>query len=236
MAGCELCKLSLNANEGFIVNTSQVVSAPSFWEGRFTEAMLGLKRKFRDDIPQMEADKKFKYYILKECHIETGRLVCSGCMGNFPSVDRDKASEYAEDFWKTEDKENYRNKETGPASVEEAVKIAGPIWKRMSGKEPPEVKDNREPVKSQKKGCFIATACYGDYNCREVIILRGFRDEYLEKNFFGSLLVKIYYAVSPTLANFVDDKPVLKDFTKKMLLNPIITMIIPVFRRDSQNH
>lgn len=235
MAGCELCKLSLNANEGFIVNTSQVISAPSFWEGQFTEAMLGLKRKFRDDVPQMEADKKFKYYILKECHVETGRLVCSGCMGNFPSVDRDKASKYAEDFWKTEDKGNYRNKETGPATVEDAVKIAGPIWKRMSGKEPPEVKDNREPVKSQKKGCFIATACYGDYNCREVMILRAFRNEYLEKNFFGSLIVKIYYSISPPIADFLGNRPGLKDFVRRVLLHPIVTFIHGFFRSGSPN-
>lgn len=232
MAGCELCKLSLKENEGFIVNTSQVVAVPSFWEGRFTEAMLGLKRKFRDDIPQMEADKKFKYYILKECHIETGRLVCSGCMANFPSVDRDKASKFAGEFWKTEDKGNYRNRETGAASVDEAIKTAGPIWKRMSGKEPPEVKDNRESAEPKKKGCFIATACYGDYGCREVLILRDFRDGYMEKSRFGSFLVQIYYTVSPPLAEYMGDKPLMKTFIRRVLLHPLITIINRLFKID----
>ncbi len=235
MAGCELCKLSLNKNEGYIVNTSQLVSVPSFWEGRFTEALLGLKRKFRDDIPQMEADKKFKYFILKECHVETGRLVCSGCMSQFSMADRDKASQYALEYWKTEDKGNYRNKETGSASVEEAVKIAGPIWKRMSGKAPPEVKDNREPVKSQKKGCFIATSCYGDYNCREVMILRNFRDGHLEKNFFGSLIVKIYYLFSPVIADFLENKPGLKIIIRRTFLHLLVLLISGLFRQDSPN-
>lgn len=225
MANCEICKLSLKENEGFIVNTSQLVSEPSFWEGRFTEVMLGLRRKFRDDIPRMEADKKFKYSILKECHIDTGRLICSGCMSNFTCIDIDEASRFAGEFWKMEDKTNYRNSKTGTASVEEAVKIAGPIWKRMSGKEPPVVKDNREPEKSLQKGCFIATACYEDFDCKEVRILRSFRDEYMETSLIGSFLIRVYYVISPPVACFIGNNPGLKSFISKVILPPIIEMI-----------
>ena len=55
------------------------------------------------------------------------------------------------------------------------------------------------PAPAQKKGCYIATAVYGSYDCPEVWTLRRFRDDCLEKSAAGRLLVRAYYRVSPWL-------------------------------------
>ena len=229
MAKCEICKLSLRDGEGFVLGASQMADSSKFWEGRFTEAVLGMRRKFGNRVPKVEADKKFKLFILQECHKDTGRLVCSGCLTEFEGIDREKAAGYAKEFWKAENKDNYKNKDTGCASVEDAVKVAGPIWKRMTGHEPPQVEDNVKPEK--KKGCFIATACYGDYNCREVKVLRRFRDEVLEKSLFGSVMVKFYYGVSPTLAGFIEKVQVLKKFVRFGILEKIVEVCSEYLRK-----
>ena len=50
---------------------------------------------------------------------------------------------------------------------------------------------------SKDKGCYVATAVYGSYDCPEVWTLRRYRDSYLMKKSLGRLFVKVYYAVSP---------------------------------------
>ncbi len=49
-------------------------------------------------------------------------------------------------------------------------------------------------------GCYIATAVYGSYTCREVFTLRRYRDDYLSKHLWGRAFIRVYYALSPTLA------------------------------------
>lgn len=51
----------------------------------------------------------------------------------------------------------------------------------------------------KKKGCYIATAVYGSYDCPQVWTLRRYRDFSLRRSAPGRLFVKLYYAVSPTL-------------------------------------
>ncbi len=50
---------------------------------------------------------------------------------------------------------------------------------------------------SSKKGCYIATAVYGTYNCPQLWTLRRFRDDKLLHTWYGRLFVKFYYATSP---------------------------------------
>lgn len=49
------------------------------------------------------------------------------------------------------------------------------------------------------KGCYIATAVYGSYDCPEVWVLRRYRDFKLDTTWYGHLLIKAYYTVSPWL-------------------------------------
>ena len=50
-----------------------------------------------------------------------------------------------------------------------------------------------------KKGCYIATAVYGSYDCPEVWTLRRYRDKHLRQTTLGRLFIRIYYAISPTI-------------------------------------
>ena len=70
---------------------------------------------------------------------------------------------------------------------------------------------------SSSGGCYVATAVYGSYDCPEVWLLRRYRDYYLDKNFFGRLFIKIYYAISPTLVKWFGKSKWFKKLIKPIL-------------------
>lgn len=76
-----------------------------------------------------------------------------------------------------------------------------------------------------KGGCFIATAVYGNELKPEVVLLRQFRDEVLLQNLLGKLFVKFYYAISPSLANAVEEQEQIKTFIRNKFLNPFVKKI-----------
>jgi len=49
----------------------------------------------------------------------------------------------------------------------------------------------------EKKGCYVATAIYGSYNCPQVWTLRRFRDDVLGKSWYGRMFIRVYYTSSP---------------------------------------
>ncbi len=65
--------------------------------------------------------------------------------------------------------------------------------------------------------CFIATAVYGDPSCNEVRELRRYRDIHLLKSVLGRIFVKTYYAISPSIANWLLTKPVLSKQIRAVL-------------------
>jgi hypothetical protein len=73
--------------------------------------------------------------------------------------------------------------------------------------------------------CFIATACYGDYDAEPVITLRNFRDDTLLKTKLGQQLVDCYYLISPALAKRISHSDSLKKITKFSLINPVLWLI-----------
>ena len=58
----------------------------------------------------------------------------------------------------------------------------------------PDVKDT--------KGCYVATAVYGSYDCPQVWTLRRYRDYTLAETWYGRLFIRTYYAISPTLVKW----------------------------------
>jgi ribosomal protein L7/L12 len=83
----------------------------------------------------------------------------------------------------------------------------------------------KEQGSKPKSGCFIATACYGDYNATEVLVLRKFRDEQLLRSFSGKVFVRFYYTVSPLIAKQLEKSAKLKRLIITYLLNPMVTRL-----------
>ena len=54
----------------------------------------------------------------------------------------------------------------------------------------------------RESGCYVATAVYGSYDCPEVWTLRRFRDNTLDRTWYGRAFIRTYYAVSPTLVRW----------------------------------
>ncbi|MGC8977357.1 MAG: CFI-box-CTERM domain-containing protein [Candidatus Ratteibacteria bacterium] len=74
-------------------------------------------------------------------------------------------------------------------------------------------------------GCFIATACFGNYNHPIVRVLREFRDKYLMKNRIGKSFVRWYYLHSPKYAKIIENNLFLK-VVVKALLYPVYFVIL----------
>lgn len=79
------------------------------------------------------------------------------------------------------------------------------------------------PQKSD--GCYIATHIYGDYNNDNVIVLRNFRDNFLRKSKFGSVMVNVYYLLSPKLVNILRGQKKINKFIKFSILNPFVKLL-----------
>lgn len=80
-------------------------------------------------------------------------------------------------------------------------------------------------------GCFIATAAYGSYMNKDVMVLREFRDNVLLKSTLGRLFVDMYYKSSPPIANFIAGRPALMAATR-LALAPVVFMVkfpVPAF-------
>jgi outer membrane protein assembly factor BamE (lipoprotein component of BamABCDE complex) len=90
-----------------------------------------------------------------------------------------------------------------------------------------QAKDYKPSTKNQKSSgfCFVATACYGDYNAPEVLVLRNYRDNVLLKTNLGRTAVKVYYRISPPIARFLEKSVLLKKLIRKNLLAPIVSKI-----------
>jgi hypothetical protein len=80
-------------------------------------------------------------------------------------------------------------------------------------------------AEKKDKGCFIATACYGDFNAPEVVLLRNYRDTHLLQSFFGKILVHFYYIFSPFFASLIIKSDLLKKSIRHYILKPIITKL-----------
>lgn len=75
----------------------------------------------------------------------------------------------------------------------------------------------RTDLRNTGKGCYVATAVYGSYDCPEVWTLRRFRDYYLANSLLGRAFIRIYYATSPTLVKLFGSTAWFKRFWKQKL-------------------
>lgn len=66
-------------------------------------------------------------------------------------------------------------------------------------------------------GCYIATMAYGSYEHPQVLELRKFRDEILQKTIAGRFFIKTYYFISPKLVEILRNKKTINNLIKKGL-------------------
>lgn len=71
------------------------------------------------------------------------------------------------------------------------------------------------------KGCYIATAVYGSYDCPKVWTLRRFRDYTLAESWYGRAFIRTYYAISPTIVRWFGKT----EWFKKMWQGPLDRMV-----------
>lgn len=69
------------------------------------------------------------------------------------------------------------------------------------------LKDTDPAYKSKEvpevpRGCYVATAVYGSYDCPQVWTLRRFRDYTLATTWYGRVFIRTYYTISPTLVKW----------------------------------
>ena len=75
--------------------------------------------------------------------------------------------------------------------------------------------------------CFIATAAYGSYLHKDVMVLREFRDDFLLTNTLGKKIVTLYYEYSPPIAAYIAQHEVIKSVTRWLLTPLVMTIKYP---------
>ena len=85
----------------------------------------------------------------------------------------------------------------------------------------------RRQEAEQKSGCYIATAVCGSYDCPEVWTLRRFRDNTLDRTWYGRAFIRAYYAVSPTLVRWFG-----KDSWFQALFRPMLDRLVDRLRQS----
>ncbi len=83
----------------------------------------------------------------------------------------------------------------------------------------------QEPEKSY---CFIATAVYGTPMVREIDILREWRDNTLNKTYYGRRFVSVYYKISPPIADLISKKEKIRK-----IIRIFLTSLIKIIRGEN---
>ena len=75
----------------------------------------------------------------------------------------------------------------------------------------------RNHQSSSSGGCYIATMVYGDYDHPKVMILRNFRDNFLNHYRLGKSFIKFYYRYSPGWVRMLEDNRFINKSIEKVL-------------------
>ncbi len=82
-----------------------------------------------------------------------------------------------------------------------------------------------------KSGCFVATAACGDPLAPEVILLSAFRDDVLLKRRIGRAFVRLYYTVSPPIADVMARSAMLRASSMRFVVTPATAVVAKLWNR-----
>lgn len=77
----------------------------------------------------------------------------------------------------------------------------------------------------KKRGCFIATAAYGTPFEPKIDVLRDVRDDVLKEHILGRGFIKLYYAISPPIANIISKHEWMRSIVREMILEPLVRIL-----------
>ena len=103
------------------------------------------------------------------------------------------------------------------SAVEVRRKTLGIFKEGLNEENQNDVSENEINNQAQNNGCYIATCVYGSYDCPQVWTLRRFRDYTLDETWYGRLLIKCYYAISPILVRWFGNTKWFRKFWKSKL-------------------
>lgn len=118
---------------------------------------------------------------------------------------------------------NFLFSKLGPFQINEIKHIC--YWKDVRAEQAKSAaKQVGSTIEKATGGCYIATMAYGSYEHPQVLELRKFRDEILQKTFLGRIFIKTYYFISPKLVQILKNKKTINIFIRKFL-NQFIKII-----------
>lgn len=183
-----------------------------------------IANEFRAGKTQIQTDEAIQYYIGKEFSIDTSIRDISHSLVHV---------DYPDDicvlisYNSTIFKEQLKN-----FSKDDRVDIKAIL---KSAQDKSSIRDDislhfdlvsiRKKDNSSDSNCFIATACFGGIECREVIEFRKYRDEKLRKTYLGNIFIKIYYWASPPIAKLIAKKQYSKRIIRILILLPLLKVI-----------
>jgi hypothetical protein len=65
--------------------------------------------------------------------------------------------------------------------------------------------------------CFVATATYRSHDAPQVVFLRRYRDNVLQRSALGRIAVAAYYCIGPWLAGCIETMPALRPLCRRLL-------------------
>lgn len=113
------------------------------------------------------------------------------------------------------------NNELHADKIKKLLAIRENIVQEISSTDP----SYNAPNAPKSGGCFIATSIYGDYDNKNVVVLRYFRDKTLLKYSLGAYFVKQYYRFSPTVVAYFWNKKYLKATVRIFFIAPLVSIL-----------
>ena len=88
--------------------------------------------------------------------------------------------------------------------------------------------DSDSQGSDSNSGCYIATMSYGSYDAPQVLVLREFRDRFLQKFGAGRAFIAWYYRNSPSFVQKHKDKKWLHS-ALRLPLNTLVFILTPIY-------